>query len=457
MTAEDVKARVSLRALFEQDGHVLKRAGSSLMCLSPFAQEKTPSCHVHEEEGYFKCFSTGLGGDCFVYWQETRKVDFKAALEALASIAGLSGGGPLLPPVVRPPRVEQIDLAPPLAGEDLERWLAGVKLLRDSSEEQQRIAAWRGYRVETVRWMAETGMMGLVPHYGVMREAFVVERPRVHVVAGKVAGIEGPGMIPIAYHVRLAPNTVGNLFPKASWRYQPPGCGAWPFVLGEVSTAKVVFATEGQWDSLALAQVMKWVGKIPPGVAIVGMRGATSWRKFADSFVWPKEAYLFGLPDRDAAGAKWFEEGGFLGSMQTRFFRVHAFRPSAEANSKDLNEMLKTGQFNGDRGEQLAALFRKKMLRKTRVVKDQGPTFLAWCRAQAKRREDEVGRACRQVLAGAVSLPKGWSKRRRKQDDWERLWQRTGVADDLRAHLRSAWEEWRRISSSMPADQKVAL
>ena len=187
-------------------------------------------------------------------------------------------------------------------------------------------------------------------------------------------------------------------------------------------------------------------------MAIVGIRGATSWRKFADSFVWPKEAYLFGLPDRDAAGAKWFEEGGFLPSMQTRFFRVHAFRPSAEANSKDLNEMLKTGQFDGDRGEQLAMLFRKKMLRKTRTKRDKGPTFLAWCRAQAKRREDGVGRACRHVLAD-VHRPKG----RRKLGDWERHWQRTGIADSLRAHLRSAWEEWRGISSAMQADKKAAL
>ena len=194
MTVEvaDVKSRISLRDLFERDGHVLKRSGADLVCLSPFGQEKTPSCHIHEEEGWFKDFSSGLGGDCFVYWQETRKVDFKVALEALASIAGFSGNGPPLPPIVRPPRLEEVELAPPLAGEDLERWLAGVKLLRDSSEDQERIASWRGYRIETVRWAADQGMMGLVPHYGVMREAFVVERPRVRVVDGKAAGIEGP-------------------------------------------------------------------------------------------------------------------------------------------------------------------------------------------------------------------------------------------------------------------------
>ncbi|MFZ4696286.1 MAG: CHC2 zinc finger domain-containing protein, partial [Verrucomicrobiia bacterium] len=90
--ASEVKARISLRDLFERDGHVLKRSGASLVCLSPFGQEKTPSCYVHEKEGFFKCFSSGLGGDCFVYWQNTRKCDFSAAIEALAAIAGVAPG-----------------------------------------------------------------------------------------------------------------------------------------------------------------------------------------------------------------------------------------------------------------------------------------------------------------------------------------------------------------------------
>ena len=47
--ASEVKARISLRGLFERDGHVLKRSGADLVCLSPFGQEKAPSCHLHEE------------------------------------------------------------------------------------------------------------------------------------------------------------------------------------------------------------------------------------------------------------------------------------------------------------------------------------------------------------------------------------------------------------------------
>lgn len=419
--AADVKARISLRALLERDGHVLKQNGADLVCLSPFGQEKTPSCHVHEKEGYLKCFSTGIGGDCFVYWQETRKVDFKAAMEALASIAGLSGGGPLLPPVVRPPKAEVVELASPLAGEDLERWTAAVARLKGSPAEQERIASWRGYDVATVRWMAETGMMGLVPCYGVMREAFVVERPAPRL------------MIPVSCHVRLGPNTPGNPHPKASWRYHPSGCGAWPFVIGDISTAAVVFACEGAWDVLALAQAMKWVGvgKLPRGVACVGMRGATSWKKF-ESFTWNKDAVLFAFPDRDAAGDKWFAPDGFLAAMKLRFSRVYPFRPMA-ASGKDLNDLLRIGGLNG---EKLAAMFRRLILRR----RGRGITFLAWCRAAAKTREDGIGRAARYVAADK-GRPAG-RRSRSRLEDWERSWERAGVAAELLADLRAAWAEW---------------
>ena len=41
----------------------LKRNGSSLVGLCPFHNEKSGSFHVHEKEGYYKCFGCGAGGD----------------------------------------------------------------------------------------------------------------------------------------------------------------------------------------------------------------------------------------------------------------------------------------------------------------------------------------------------------------------------------------------------------
>jgi pimeloyl-ACP methyl ester carboxylesterase len=93
--------------------------------------------------------------------------------------------------------------------------------------------------------------------YGAWREAFVIR----DVVDGIVRDI--------GFHVRLAPRKEGE---KASWRYSnrwvegerlecetSRGLGAWPFVVlpeGGIEAAKYIFCCEGQWDALALIDVM---------------------------------------------------------------------------------------------------------------------------------------------------------------------------------------------------------
>ena len=37
-----------------------------------------------------------------------------------------------------------------------------------------------------------------------------------------------------------------------SWRYHPTGTHTAPFVIGDIATAKTVFAFESQWDALAV-------------------------------------------------------------------------------------------------------------------------------------------------------------------------------------------------------------
>ena len=62
----------------------LKRAGRSWKGLSPFAQEKTPSFYVHPDRGFYKCFSTGEGGDCFTFIMKQENLEFIEAVEFLA-------------------------------------------------------------------------------------------------------------------------------------------------------------------------------------------------------------------------------------------------------------------------------------------------------------------------------------------------------------------------------------
>ena len=62
----------------------LKRSGSSWKGLSPFTQEKTPSFYVHPDRGFYKCFSTGEGGDCFTFIMKMENLEFPEAIEFLA-------------------------------------------------------------------------------------------------------------------------------------------------------------------------------------------------------------------------------------------------------------------------------------------------------------------------------------------------------------------------------------
>ncbi len=62
----------------------LKRAGRSWKGLSPFTTEKTPSFYVHPDRGFYKCFSTGEGGDCFTFIMKQENLEFYEAIEFLA-------------------------------------------------------------------------------------------------------------------------------------------------------------------------------------------------------------------------------------------------------------------------------------------------------------------------------------------------------------------------------------
>ncbi len=67
----------------------LKRQGKDYVGLSPFSNEKTASFHVHDDRGFYKCFSTQKGGDVITFVMETERLTFAEAVEKLARDAGL--------------------------------------------------------------------------------------------------------------------------------------------------------------------------------------------------------------------------------------------------------------------------------------------------------------------------------------------------------------------------------
>ena len=81
----------------------LKRAGSNQNGLCPFHSEKSPSFTVFPGTKSFYCFGCGAGGDVITFIQKMENLDYVAALEFLATRAGISipndptpGGAPTI-------------------------------------------------------------------------------------------------------------------------------------------------------------------------------------------------------------------------------------------------------------------------------------------------------------------------------------------------------------------------
>jgi len=68
----------------------LKRKGSEFVGLSPFQQERSPSFTVNDNKALWKDFSSGKGGDIFAFCMEALGMDFPAAVEECAKLAGVS-------------------------------------------------------------------------------------------------------------------------------------------------------------------------------------------------------------------------------------------------------------------------------------------------------------------------------------------------------------------------------
>ena len=67
----------------------LQRRGQHFIGLCPFHSERTPSFHVRQDRGFFKCFGCGVGGDAIRFVERIENLSFMDALALLASRAGV--------------------------------------------------------------------------------------------------------------------------------------------------------------------------------------------------------------------------------------------------------------------------------------------------------------------------------------------------------------------------------
>ena len=86
---EEIKFRCDIVNIIST--HVqLKRAGSNLVGLCPFHNERTPSFTVSVTQKLFHCFGCGAAGDVIGFTMRMQNLDFLSAVEVLAAQAGIN-------------------------------------------------------------------------------------------------------------------------------------------------------------------------------------------------------------------------------------------------------------------------------------------------------------------------------------------------------------------------------
>lgn len=86
---QDIKDKIVLSEIIGR--HVkLTPTGAYQRGLCPFHHEKTPSFHVNDQLGFYKCFGCGEGGDVFTFLEKYEGMTFREALEYLAELTGVT-------------------------------------------------------------------------------------------------------------------------------------------------------------------------------------------------------------------------------------------------------------------------------------------------------------------------------------------------------------------------------
>lgn len=88
---EEIIARSDIEQIIS--GYVsLKRAGSNLVGVCPFHNEKSPSFTVfaNDQSPHFYCFGCGAGGDVVTFIRKIENLDYVSAIEFLAARAGIA-------------------------------------------------------------------------------------------------------------------------------------------------------------------------------------------------------------------------------------------------------------------------------------------------------------------------------------------------------------------------------
>ncbi len=85
---DELRRRTNLSEIASR--HVkLTKKGNRHVGLCPFHNEKTPSFHVRDDDGFYHCFGCGAGGDAIAFLRNIEGMEFMEAVRSLADHAGI--------------------------------------------------------------------------------------------------------------------------------------------------------------------------------------------------------------------------------------------------------------------------------------------------------------------------------------------------------------------------------
>ena len=285
---------------------------------SPFREDKTPSLSIFGNGRRWKDHGTGEGGSVVDFVAVAKNIPGREAVREVLRLADLPFDPipPRIVEAVHPP-------SPAWGGKVRERWQEGVEWLAGQKDIMEKMASWRGWPLAWVEHLNESGLVGCPIVSGNERgTAFLVGKPIAQ-------GTESVG-----YHIRLK---------DGSWRYEPRGVKAYPFIMGAGDSPKVVI-TEGQWDAVTLAGSAGWLERHeawPEEICLFGIRGASGTKPFLDAYgevISRTRPEVIVIRDNDLPGERW--KSHFLPAL-AQIVGENSVRSFCMDDAKDINDSHK--------------------------------------------------------------------------------------------------------------------
>lgn len=158
---DEIKARVSLLDLLDDDGLKPRRSGTNHMVCCPFHDERSPSFTIFPD-GRFKCFGCGEYGDVITYVRKTHGIGFFEAVEILRVRAGILPGRDLPP---ARPAAAKVKSEPwrayTMTSAERSRSVAMAAALLEDEDALKGIANSRGWKPSTIRQLAFHRALGI--------------------------------------------------------------------------------------------------------------------------------------------------------------------------------------------------------------------------------------------------------------------------------------------------------